>query len=178
MTAPPWASRTRVPSGTRARTSADVPTATIRSASIATAPSKKTSWSSFNVTTIASSISSIVASGWDDHAVQHVLERDVRLVQDLALVDRRELVVAVHDVAVDDRRVDGAPVARQRGVGVRVLLRAGKRGLEHLVVRVDQDPVALLPRRDLTGLVPQRRGTVAGRHPHHVGRLLQARVDL
>src|SRR3954468_12123296 len=157
MTAPPWASRTRVPSGTRARTSAEGPTAPMRSASIATAPSKKTAWSSFNVTTIASSISSIVASGWDDHAVQHVLERDVRLVQDLALVDRRELVVAVHDVAVDDRRVDGAPVGREHEVRVQVLLRLGQQRREHLVVQVDQDHVGLLPCRDLTGLVPQRR---------------------
>src|SRR3954470_16392763 len=116
---------TRALSGTRARTSADVPIATIRSPSTATAPSKNTSCSSFSVTTTASSINNIgraPRSGRDDHAFQHVLERHVRLVQDLALVDRREPLVAVHDVPVDDRGVHRTAVGREYEVRVQVRL--------------------------------------------------------
>src|SRR4249919_1184547 len=159
MTTPPSASMTRSGSGRRARTSVEVPSAAIRLPSIATAPSKTTSWSSLSVTTIALSISSIAASrvesGWHHHPVEHVSERYVCLVQHLALVDRRELVVAVHDLAVDDRRVDGAAVRGKDEMREQVRLRLGEQRREHLIVEIDQDDVGLLACGELAGLMLQ-----------------------
>ncbi len=47
---------------------------------------------------------------------------------------------------------------------------------EHRVGRVHQDHVGLVPGDELAGVVPQRRGPVAGGHPDHVRRLHQAGV--
>ena len=66
-----------------------------------------------------------VRSGRDDHAVEHTAgTRRSPAARTSCLVDRRELAVAVDDLAVHDRRVHRAAVRREHQVRVQVRLRS------------------------------------------------------